>query len=63
MSIDLKDQPRESFFDYDITDTGYDMREPYTVSKPVGAGAYVMVVLCALIVFTWLAQTIAGWIA
>jgi hypothetical protein len=59
MAIDLKDQPRDSFFNYDITDSGYDMKQPYRVSKPVGAAAYVMVVLCALIVITWLSSVIA----
>lgn len=63
MALDIKDQPRESFFDYDVTDQGYDMKGPYIPSKRVGAAAYVMVVLCALIVITWLTSTIAGMIA
>jgi hypothetical protein len=63
MSLNLKDQPRESFFDYDVTDSGYDMKAPYIPGKRVGLAAYLMVTLCALIVITWLASTIAGMIA
>jgi hypothetical protein len=63
MAIDLKDQPRTSYHDFDITDSGYDMREPYVPRKGVGLAAYLMVTLCALIVITWLASTIAGMIA
>jgi peptide deformylase len=63
MALDLKDQPRESFFDYDVTDSGYDMTEPYQPRQGVGLAAYLMVTLCALIVITWLASTIAGMIA
>lgn len=69
MAIDIKDQPRESYFSYDVNDSpGYDMKRPYDdpplmASKPVAAAAYVMVVLCALIVITWLANVIAGFLA
>lgn len=64
MAIDVKDQPKRAYMDYDVTDSGYDMADPYRrVSKPLGAGVYVMVVMCALIIITWLASTIAWWIA
>lgn len=62
MAIDVK-KPSRVYMDYDVTDVPYDMKQPYTVSKPAGAAAYVMVVLCALIVITWLCNTLAGMIA
>jgi hypothetical protein len=71
MAVDLKGQPRESFFDYDITqsgyDTGYDLREPY-VPRKRGVGAaevlmfLVVVGLCVPIVARvamWIAEAIA----
>lgn len=63
MAVEIKDQPKTSYHDFDITESGYDMKEPYTVSKPVGAAAYVMVALCALIIITWLCNLVAGFIA
>jgi hypothetical protein len=65
--VSIKDQPRESFFDYDITDSGYDMREPY-VPRRRGVGAaevlmfLVVVGLCVPIVARvalWIAEAIA----
>lgn len=67
MAIDVK-KPSRVYMDYDVTDVPYDMKRPYDdpplmASKPVAAGAYVMIVLCALIVITWLANVIAGFLA
>ena len=67
MAIDVK-KPSRVYMDYDVTESGYDMKKPYDdpplmASKPVAAAAYVMVVLCALIIITWLANTIAWWIS
>jgi hypothetical protein len=67
MSVDLKDQPRESFFDYDITDSGYDMKQPYQPRKRgVGAAEILMFILvvglCLPIVARvalWIAEAIA----
>jgi hypothetical protein len=67
MSVDLKDQPRESFFDYDITQSGYDMKQPYVPRKRgVGAAEVIMFIvvvgLCVPLVARvalWIAEAIA----
>ena len=63
MAIDIKDQPRKSYMDYDITDSGYDMKEPYIPPKR-GVGAaeilmFIMVVGLSLPIIAWFARTLA----
>lgn len=67
MAIDIKDQPPRAYMDYDVTDTGYDMSEPYIPEKRgIGAAEVLMFVvvagLCVPIVY-WFCSTIAYWIA
>lgn len=67
MAIQIKDQPKTSYHDFDITDAGYDMSEPYTPEeRGVGAAEGVMflvvVMLCVPIVY-WFCEMVAYWIA
>jgi hypothetical protein len=65
--VEIKNQPLKAYHDFDITDSGYDMREPYSPRKRgVGAAEVLMflvvVGLCVPIVARvalWIAEAIA----
>jgi hypothetical protein len=66
--VEIKDQPLKAYHDFDITQSGYDMREPYYVPRKRGVGAaetlmFILVVgLCLPIVARvalWIAEAIA----
>lgn len=63
MAVDLHDQPRDSYFSYDITGSGYDMKEPY-IPRRRGVGPaeilmfLVVVGLCVPLI-TWFAMAVA----
>jgi hypothetical protein len=61
--VTIKDQPRESFFDYDITDSGYDMAEPYVPRKRGVGFAEILMFLVVVGLCVPLVTRVALWIA